>query len=343
MDFIHATLCSCLPSLSLPTALTPNIKLNNRSLKTLRLLGEGGFSYVYLVQDQQGHLYALKKIRCPFGQESVQLAMREVKAYSHFKHRSVIAAVDHAIVQEADAKIVYILLPYYKLGNLQDAINDKHIKQERFSESEVLSMLAGICLALRQLHEHRPAIDARQSIDEVREPLMNEDATAIQQEQTRDGGILPYAHYDLKPANVMLADDGTPVLMDLGSLKPARRHITTRTEALQVQDAAAEHSTMPYRAPELFDTKTGMHLDERVDIWSLGCLIYALLFLHSPFETPQTEQGSMSLAVLNGAYKIPPGHPYSQQLIGLVQSCLQPLAKDRPSAKELEERVRALM
>lgn len=33
------------------------------------------------------------------------------------------------------------------------------------------------------------------------------------------------------------------------------------------QDIAAERSTMPYRAPELFDVKTGTTLDEKVDIW----------------------------------------------------------------------------
>jgi serine/threonine kinase 16 len=33
------------------------------------------------------------------------------------------------------------------------------------------------------------------------------------------------------------------------------------------QDLAAEQSTMAYRAPELFDVKTGVSLDEKVDIW----------------------------------------------------------------------------
>jgi serine/threonine kinase 16 len=36
---------------------------------------------------------------------------------------------------------------------------------------------------------------------------------------------------------------------------------------LIIQDIAGEHSTMPYRAPELFDVKTGKTLDEKVDIW----------------------------------------------------------------------------
>ena len=66
----------------------------------------------------------------------------------------------------------------------------------------------------------------------------------------------------------MVADDGvTPILMDLGSCLKARIPIENRTEALIQQDNAAEHCTMAYRAPELFDVKTGTALDEKVDIW----------------------------------------------------------------------------
>ena len=38
-------------------------------------------------------------------------------------------------------------------------------------------------------------------------------------------------------------------------------------ESIYSQDIAAEQSTMAYRAPELFDVKTGITLDEKVDIW----------------------------------------------------------------------------
>lgn len=65
----------------------------------------------------------------------------------------------------------------------------------------------------------------------------------------------------------MLADDGTPVLMDLGSCIKARVRIHNRSQALVQQDMAAEHSSMPYRAPELFDVKSNTTLDEKVDIW----------------------------------------------------------------------------
>ena len=55
----------------------------------------------------------------------------------------------------------------------------------------------------------------------------------------------------------MLADDGKqPILMDFGSAVPARLLIKNRSMALAEQDRAGEHSTMPYRAPELFDVRS---------------------------------------------------------------------------------------
>jgi serine/threonine kinase 16 len=48
----------------------------------------------------------------------------------------------------------------------------------------------------------------------------------------------------------------------------ARINVENRQQALLEQDIASEHSTMPFRAPELFDVKTGRMLDEKVDIWA---------------------------------------------------------------------------
>lgn len=59
----------------------------------------------------------------------------------------------------------------------------------------------------------------------------------------------------------------TPILMDFGSLVRARIRIHSRNLALTQQDLAAANSTMPYRAPELFDVKTNTDLTEKVDIW----------------------------------------------------------------------------
>lgn len=109
----------------------------------------------------------------------------------------------------------------------------------------------------------------------------------------------------------MIADSGTePVIMDLGSIAVSPLPITSRSLAIATQDTAAEHSTMPYRAPELFDVKTGTVIDTKVDIWSLGCTLYACLVGKSPFELRSDETGgSLSICVLSGDWRFPDEGP----------------------------------
>ena len=150
----------------------------------------------------------------------------------------------------------------------------------------------------------------------------------------------------------MIDDDGkTPILMDLGSLAPSPVAITSRKLAIAVQDEAGEHCTMPYRAPELFDVKTGSIIDTKVDIWSLGCTLYACLVGKSPFEARSEETGgSLSICVLGGDWRFPDEKqtngkskapaPPSEEVISdsvkeIVRRCLNVEAAERPDIDEL--------
>jgi serine/threonine kinase 16 len=149
----------------------------------------------------------------------------------------------------------------------------------------------------------------------------------------------------------MIDDDGVqPILMDLGSLAPSPTPITSRSLALAVQDQAAEHSTMPYRAPELFDVKTGSVIDTKVDIWSLGGTLYACLVGKSPFEMRSDETGgSLSMCVLGGDWRFPdegaqgkkkaaPGDvQISESIKEVVRHCLKVEPAERPTVDQLIE------
>lgn len=154
----------------------------------------------------------------------------------------------------------------------------------------------------------------------------------------------------------MIADDGTtPILMDLGSLAPSPTPITSRSLALQVQDTAAEHSTMPYRAPELFDVKTGSVIDTKVDIWSLGCTLYACLVGKSPFEARSDETGgSLSMCVLGGDWRFPDEGRDAKKKVGdegvisdkvkeIVRRCLKVEPGERPDVNELIHMVKVVI
>ncbi|KAG9098086.1 hypothetical protein FS749_004718 [Ceratobasidium sp. UAMH 11750] len=384
------------------------IKVNGRSFVVKRVLGEGGFSFVYLVEDStSGRLFALKKIRCPTGEDGVREAMREVEAYRRFRHPNIIRILDSAVVQDHDeGKIVYLFLPFFQHGNLQDAMASHSLAGTHFSELELAQLFRGTCLGVRAMHDYRAPSHGAQasgsapprqpspspahaedddhqaallpqphgdddsddehggfsyssqplrSAPRGRDPTEDqsrlvfdgdaelrkiEDRAGEQGVPQGEGVLVPYAHRDIKPANIMYADDGvTPILMDFGSTVRARIPIETRSQALTQQDLAAEQSTMPYRAPELFDVKTGTTLTEAVDIWSLGCTLFALAYGHSPFETTQTMEqgGSMAMAVMGGKYKHPPESAgrWSPGFIGLIDACLKVDPNERPDIHRL--------
>ena len=49
---------------------------------------------------------------------------------------------------------------------------------------------------------------------------------------------------------------------------------------------------MAYRAPELWDPKVGEDITTQCDVWSLGCVLFALFFGQgfSPFECTFDDQ-----------------------------------------------------
>ncbi|CAI5525204.1 unnamed protein product, partial [Closterium sp. Naga37s-1] len=110
------------------------------------------------------------------------------------------------------------------------------------------------------------------------------------------------------PAVAASASDVAVVIMDFGFTTPARRHITSRNQALSLQEWAAQHCSAAYRAPEFWDCPSEMEIDERSDVWSLGCTLYATMYGQSPFEFSLGESGgSLQLAVMSGTIKWP--HP----------------------------------
>lgn len=129
----------------------------------------------------------------------------------------------------------------------------------------------------------------------------------------------------------------TPILMDFGSAKIAKMIIEDRKMANRVQDEAAEYCSMPYRAPELFDVKVNSELDEKIDIWSLGCTLFCMAYGQSPFEMTINQQGggTLSLAILNRQYSIPNKSLYSNLLQDLISKMLIVDPQDRPTVHQI--------
>ncbi len=79
-------------------------------------------------------------------------------------------------------------------------------------------------------------------------------------------------HRDLKPANIFVGDDGDLKVGDLG---------LGRLLSHETICAVTKVGTPLYMSPELLN---GDGYDMKTDIWSLGCIIYELCEMKSPFR-----------------------------------------------------------
>jgi serine/threonine protein kinase len=91
-------------------------------------------------------------------------------------------------------------------------------------------------------------------------------------------------HRDLKPENIMFDSDGIPKLIDFGIayLSPPR---SGRSFDDEPEPCVCNHrsGTSQYIAPENFVYQNHFHSYES-DFWSLGIVMYEMLFHHRPYE-----------------------------------------------------------
>lgn len=350
MDLLLSVVAKCLPCF--PDLLHPTIAVNNTRYKIIRLLGEGGFSYVYLVSQRSNSsvLYAMKKIRCPYGSSDASFAnaMREIKSYHRFaavKTPYIVHTIDEAVVTESDgSRTFYVLLPYFE-KSLQDIINYNVLHNLTMDEEEVLKIFIGVLKGIQAMHKYKSVGEDDENDENDLMLPPDEDASISNAYSTELLELCPYAHRDIKPANVMLSAEGLPVLVDLGSCSRARVQVRSRQQALTLTDFAQEHCTLPYRAPELLDVATNADITELTDIWSLGCLLYCSCFGFSPFEKMEIDQGAnLNLAISRAKYEIPSDTKgFSPELMDMIRLCLVLDATQRPTVDELLESALGLL
>ena len=74
------------------------------------------------------------------------------------------------------------------------------------------------------------------------------------------------------PGNAVFEKVCMRINIEGGARAASSQPLTRRSSAL-LQEEAERHATAPYRAPELWDVPSDCTIDERVDSWSLGCLL----------------------------------------------------------------------
>lgn len=143
-------------------------------------------------------------------------------------------------------------------------------------------------------------------------------------------------HSDLKPANVLIADDGRPQLIDFG--------IAYDRTAPGVRELVIG-GTRPYSSPEQLNSilQASIEHDHRTDLYSLGVVAYELTTGRLPF-TPNYDPSDEAVGHDRAARFTPPPSPRSVNrrvpaaVASIIAKCLAPDANDRyQSADELIE------
>src|SRR3954470_21035612 len=142
---------------------------------------------------------------------------------------------------------------------------------------------------------------------------------------------LGIVHRDLKPANILVTDRSrTPDLVKVLDFGIAKLINTEADQSMMTADGTI-FGTPHYIAPE---QASGGDVDHRVDIYSLGCILFRLATGVLPFE------GTQSMQVVLKHLREEPPRPRSldanipQALEDLILACLQKSRNRRPDDAE---------
>jgi serine/threonine protein kinase len=261
--------------------------------RIVKKIASGGFSIVYLAYDGDGNAVAIKeylpsalalrqtgdlipviaKANLPVFRIGLKCFFEEGRALARIVHPNVVRVVNFFRANET----VYMVMAYESGHTLQEHIARLHAKGSRLGEAPIRQVFNGVCGGLREVHANR------------------------------------LLHLDLKPANIYLRTDGSPLLLDFGA---ARQTINADSPML------APMYTPGFAPPDLY--VKGTALGPWTDIYSIGAAMFACMTGSPPQPADQRRQEDRMDAQfdkLAGAY--------SAELVGTVRACLalDPLAR----------------
>lgn len=291
------------------TLLKPSVTVNGKKYKIINQIGEGAFGYVYHVKSthasDKAESYALKKMICQTSEQMAE-AKREMDVMLKVHHPNILPLLNFSYLRNKKGQDeVYMLMPLYHTSvqaMIDDCFGYPHCA---FADGlDVVKILRHSAEGLLALHK------------------------------------AGFRHGDFKPANILINEAYDAVITDFGSASPLETNVTSRSQALEVQDFALSHSTASYRAPELFDTPNTCVIDGKADVWAFGCAMYCLFYSRTPFET--AVEGLSTLSIMSSHFSFPDDNIWPEDYIELVRHCLTVDTSQRLDATTLQQRLKRL-
>jgi len=201
-------------------------------------IGRGGMAEVYRGYHAALDRYVAIKLLHSFladDPEFKERFEREARSVAKLKHPNIVQVYDFE--HDADSDSYYMVMEFINGPTLKDRLFDLGAAGSRLPVAEAVRIIKTAAHALAYAHERK------------------------------------MIHRDVKPANLMLDEDGRVVLTDFGIAKIVTgAHITASGGMI---------GTPAYMAPEQGLGQAG---DERSDIYSLGVILYQLVTGRLPFD-----------------------------------------------------------
>jgi len=185
----------------------------------------------------------------------IKLGMDTKQVIARFEaERQALALLDHPnIAKVFDAGSTETGRPYFVMELVHGVSITEYCDKSRLNTQERLRLFVEVCHAVQHAHQK---------------------------------GII---HRDIKPSNVMVTmhdDKPVPKVIDFGIAKATNQRLTERTLFTRY---AHMIGTPAYMSPEQAQM-SGLDVDTRTDIYSLGVLLYELLTGTMPFATHMLQE-----------------------------------------------------